>query len=53
MQTLELVNGGVVRFSWKDVQSVQPHYGNAIIILSNGRAYLVVGNWLDYRKHLV
>lgn len=36
--------GGWVQFDWdKDLQSVRPHYEDTIVILRNGRSYLLAG----------
>jgi hypothetical protein len=44
MRTYTLAKGGWVKFDWEqDVQSVQPHYEDTIVVLKNGIKYLLRG----------
>lgn len=38
-----LARGGWVKIDWQDVQSVQPHYEDTVIVLKNGVRYLLKG----------
>jgi len=44
MRQYSLAKGGWVKFDWeKDVQSLQPHYEDTIVVLNNGVTYLLKG----------
>lgn len=44
---LKLTNGGWVEFDGDEVQSVQPHYEDTIVVLKNGTKYLLHGRNYD------